>query len=148
MEKISVREWIKKFNEGEFNSTDRCTQIRAGWYDWFCKDSALNNRLKKMGNIIKDITNDFILDNYYVWFKNNCPCVGPLYDDFRFEPLFNYDENRDKMYFGVQVDDKRNEHKYEVFTARSGYEIEFVADNKRELIEVINNFGEELMNKE
>ena len=72
---ISIREWIEKFNNGEFDSKDFDTQVNAGWYDWFCKEQSLSNRLKKMGNIIKDIKNDYILDNYYVWFKNNCPLV-------------------------------------------------------------------------
>lgn len=144
-ENISVREWIKRFNNGDFDSKDRGVQCDAGWYDWFCSDSALAGRLKKMGNIIKSITNDFILDNYYVWFKNNCPASNhPLYDDFRFEPLFDYDKNRDKMYFGVQCDDKRREHKYEVFTARSGYKTEFAADDKKELIRIINELGEDI----
>lgn len=143
-ERISVREWIVKFNNGDFDSKDRSVQCDAGWYDWFCSDQALANRLKKMGNIIKDIKNDFILDNYYVWFKNNCPMIGPLYDDFRFEPLDKQDNSRNLMYFGVACDDKRNEHKYEVFTARNGYHTEFVADNKRELLKVIEQLGEEI----
>lgn len=142
MNEISVREWIKKFNNGEFDSKNRDTQINAGWYDWFCSDSALSNRLKKMGSIIKDITNDYILDNYYVWFKNNCPCIGKLYDDFRFEPL--NEELRDKQYFGVACDDERNDHKYEMFTGRNSYKTEFTADNKKELLDIINKFGEEI----
>lgn len=142
-EKITVREWIQKFNNGEFEGKDFETQVKAGWYDWFCSDSSLSNRLKKMGNIIKEITNDYILDNYYVWFKNNCPVVGRLYDDFRFEPL--KEELRDQKYFGVSCDDKRNKCKYEVFTARVGFKTEFTANNKKELLNIINNMfkGEE-----
>jgi len=137
MENITVREWIQKFNNGEFEQKDFNTQCSAGWYDWFCSESSLSNRLKKMGNIIKDITNDYVLDNYYVWFKNNCPCVGKLYDDFRFEPL--NEDLRDQKYFGVTCDDTRSEYKYEVFTARNDYKTEFSANNKKELLQIINN---------
>jgi len=140
--KMTVREWIQRFNNGEFEAKDFDTQVKAGWYDWFCSDSSLSNRLKKMGNIIKGITNDFILDNYYVWFKNNCPMVGRLYDDFRFEPL--NEELRDKLYFGIACDDDRNEHKYEMFTARTEYKTEFVADTKKEITDIINRLGNEL----
>lgn len=138
---ISVREWIRKFNNGDYNDGSFETQVNAGWYDWFCDDDELSERLKKMGNIINKITNDFILDNYYVWFKNNCPASDhPLYDDFRFEPLYDYDKNRDTYYFGVTCDDKRRKFKYDVFTARSGYETEFMTDEEDDLIEWINNF--------
>lgn len=139
---ITVREWVVKFNNGEFAHKDSDTQIKAGWYDWFCSDGSLSNRLKKMGNIIKTITNDYILDNYYVWFKNNCPCVGRLYDDFRFEPL--NEELRDQKYFGISCDDERNKHKFEIFTARAGYKTEFTADNKIELVTIINKLGDDL----
>ena len=137
MSNINVREWIQKFNNGEFDNKDFDTQVKAGWYDWFCSEKSLSNRLKKMGNIIKDINNDYILDNYYVWFKNNCPMIGGLYDDFRLEPL--NDDLRDKLYFGVSCEDERNKNKYELFTARTGYKTEFVADNKKELLNIINN---------
>lgn len=74
MKNITVREWIDKFNHGEFDNEDFKTQCAAGWYDWFCSTKSLAKKLKKMGNIIKDIKNDYILDNFRVWFKNNCPC--------------------------------------------------------------------------
>ena len=90
MKNITVREWIEKFNHGEFDNEDFETQRAAGWYDWFCSTKTLAKKLKKMGNIIKDIKNDYILDNFRVWFKNNCPCSYPLYDDFRFVSEIDY----------------------------------------------------------
>lgn len=146
MKNITIREWIKAFNEGKFNIRDTDIQIEAGWYDWFCSDKALMNRLKKMGNIIKKITNDFILDNYYVWFKNNCPYGSPLYDDFRFEPL--NENKRDSLYFGVQCDHPYGgEYRYEIFTARKDYKIEFKCNSKKEVIKFIEQLGQELQNK-
>jgi len=52
MEKqINLSEWIQSFNAGEFDSRDRTTQIKAGWFDWFCRDTSLANKTKLMGNI-------------------------------------------------------------------------------------------------
>ena len=143
--KITVREWIEKFNNGDFEDESFKTQVSAGWYDWFCPNQSLTKRLKKMGNIIKNITNDYILDNYYVWFKNNCPCSYPLYDDFRFEPL---DENqRDEKYFLIQCDHPYgSDYMYEIATARNNYNIEFQCKNKSQVVKVINQLGIELEN--
>ena len=55
------------------------------WYDWFCKESALRNRGITLLRKLKSIKNSkkFDKNNTYTFFKNNCPCFGPLYDDFR-----------------------------------------------------------------
>ena len=76
------------------------------WYDWFCKTSALHNRGITLLRKLKSIKNTtkFDKETTYVWFKNNCPCFGGLYDDFRIadkethdvlytiSPKNNYDE--------------------------------------------------------
>ena len=82
---LSLRTWIDKFNHSEFESRDLETQIKAGWYDWFCKDESLANKTKRMGSIVKQFKEGgkLNLDSMYVWFKNNCPLAGPLYDDYR-----------------------------------------------------------------
>lgn len=49
MKNITVREWIDKFNHGEFDNEDFKTQCAAGWYDWFCSTKSLAKKLKKNG---------------------------------------------------------------------------------------------------
>ena len=57
---------------------------RHVWYDWFCKDSALAGKTKKLGAKVCKIENSkrFNKETSYVFFKNNCPFVGALYDQF------------------------------------------------------------------
>lgn len=56
-----------------------------GFYDWFCRNTSLKNKGKKLWGKAKSISRSTKFDpkKVYIFFKNNCPCVGPLYDDFR-----------------------------------------------------------------
>lgn len=125
-DRISIKEWIDKFLSGEFEKKDSFsenikTQIQAGWYDWFCKDSSLAAKTKKMGNIVRQIKSGgkVNLDNWYVWFKNNCPLNGPLYDDFRFAKLDTGD-----VQMTIQINCCWNKHRYSVW-GRRGEDKEF-----------------------
>lgn len=55
------------------------------WYDWFCTDRQLVTRGKSLWSKVKSImaSNKFDPTQTYIFFKNNSPCSGPLYDDFR-----------------------------------------------------------------
>ena len=119
MAEMSVRQWQERFRSGDFNSRDLSVQCEAGWYYWFCRDEALAGRLKKLSSVVLGIRAPFILDNYYVWFKNNCPMAGPLYDDVRFEPLSG---ERDGKYFVVSLDSPHEQTKWVLYTERYGYD--------------------------
>lgn len=86
---ISIEQWVANFDAGMYAATDFQTQVDAGWYDWFCRDTSLANKTKRMAPMIKKIAGSKRIDpkRLYVWFKNNCPLYGPLYDDFRFADI-------------------------------------------------------------
>jgi hypothetical protein len=83
---ISVREFIKNYETGKYDSNDKDTMIEAGWFDWFCKDKNLKPRLDRLFPKVTQIAHSakINMDRMYVFFKNNCPMRGNLYDDFRF----------------------------------------------------------------
>lgn len=82
---IPLRNWIENFDNGVYASPDIDTQREAGWNDWFCKASALRNKTYSLAPKVKRIANSAKINQntMYVFFKNNCPLHGSLYDDFR-----------------------------------------------------------------
>ena len=81
----TYRQWIAKFENGEFDSPNVHVQISAGWYDWFCKGESLARKTRALAPKVLKISKSkkIDLDKVYIFFKNNCPLDGPLYDDFR-----------------------------------------------------------------
>ena len=141
-ERLSVRQWQDLFRSGAFQDRSRATQIRAGWYDWFCGDAALAGRLKQIGKVVMRITEPAILDNYYVWFNNNCPLNGPLYEDVRFERL---DGERCGRFFVVALDSPFEKQKWTLYTERNGFDApEFSCDHVFELSKYLNSQGKSL----
>ena len=138
---IPVRQWIARFQNNEFDGKDFNTQVEAGWYDWFCKTSSLRNKTYKMGNIVKKIKGDgkVYLDTMYVWFKNNCPCVGPLYDDFRFADI-----KTGNVIMTICVADERDIDRYVVYGRKNGFESPlFHTNDSRKLAKWLNEPWEE-----
>jgi hypothetical protein len=88
MEKqATLRQQLAAFANGNYLEADGRINTRCyNFYDWFCKDSSLKNKADRLWkNVQKFIKHnpDINLDTHYVFFKNNCPVNGPLYDDFR-----------------------------------------------------------------
>ena len=57
----------------------------SNFFDWFCRDHALEDKARKLFPRVKTFVEKMgvNLDTTYCFFKNNCPMMGPLYDDFR-----------------------------------------------------------------
>lgn len=98
MGNITVREMLKKYDEehieeqlkhlsalGETNLAVKLC-IDVGWYDWFCKDSALAAKTISLVKKVRQLSTSKLInqDTMYVFFKNNCPVAGSLYDSFSF----------------------------------------------------------------
>ena len=60
-----------------------------GFNDWFCSTTSLPGKSKVLMSKVKFLVKQGIIDGdkCYVWFRNNCPCVGSLYDDIRFSTI-------------------------------------------------------------
>jgi hypothetical protein len=93
MSELSVREFIQNYENGKYNNPDFNTMVSAGWYDWFCEDAELKPRLDAMFPKVKELASSskINMDTMYVFFKNNCPGIGEIYDDFRFCKIRNGD---------------------------------------------------------
>ncbi len=89
MAEISIRQWIENYNSGKYDSQDVKAQCEAGWYDWFCRDESLCGKTKRLAPKVKQLakSSKVDVDNWYIWFKNNCPVFGSLYDDIRFADI-------------------------------------------------------------
>jgi len=85
MKNISINDFVNDYKTTEENCYN--------FYDWFCKTESLQNRAKTMVSKLKFLIKEGIIDgdNCYVWFKNNSPVNGSLYDDMRISTLDNQD---------------------------------------------------------
>lgn len=135
-QEINVAEWINNFLNDKYTNNDFHTQCEAGWYDWFCRQTSLRGKTYRMGQIIKQVKKGGKVDieNWYVWFKNNCPMSGPLYDDFRFARMDTGD-----VMFTIQINCCWNKKKYTVWGRKilpSGeYENHFGENNEPPMFE-------------
>ena len=86
MKGTTLRKQLEAFNKGIYLDSEGNESWCYNFYDWFCKDSTLQKKSDKLFRMVKkflEVTPQIDIDEHYVFFKNNCPVNGPLYDDFR-----------------------------------------------------------------
>jgi len=83
--KTSLKEQLEAFENGKYLDADGQESTCFNFYDWFCKDTSLEKKSKRLFTMVKRWVKERNTDTekVYVFFKNNCPMNGPLYDDFR-----------------------------------------------------------------
>ena len=85
--KTTLRQQLAAFKNGQImDSNGQVDSVWNNFYDWFCKTTSLRNKaIRLFGSVQTFVKNtpSLDLDKVYVFFKNNCPFNGPLYDDFR-----------------------------------------------------------------
>ena len=86
MTKVNLAAQLNAFASGQIMDSDGTIGDCFNFYDWFCKDSSLERKaialFPKVKRFLKEHP-EIDTQSTYVFFKNNCPGRGPLYDDFR-----------------------------------------------------------------
>jgi len=86
MKTVTLAQQLNAFASGQIMDSDGSTGSCYNFYDWFCKDSSLKAKAHALFPKVKKFVAAYpeidILSTY-VFFKNNCPGAGSLYDDFR-----------------------------------------------------------------
>ena len=86
MSHINLKQQIEAFNKGIILDSDGESSECFNFFDWFCRDTSLENKAKKLFTQVKQFVKanpKLDTTKVYVFFKNNCPVNGQLYDDFR-----------------------------------------------------------------
>lgn len=85
-----LRRWVELFNAGEFSATKNpfdamSRAIDAGAFDWWDDRKAISwvDRLGDKVCMLACGSPKVNMDTMYVFYKQICPCCGPLYDSFR-----------------------------------------------------------------
>ena len=77
---------LNAFESGQIMDSNGTIGFCYNFYDWFCKDSSLKRKAHALFPRVKRFLKEhpeIDTQSTYVFFKNNCPVNGPLYDDFR-----------------------------------------------------------------
>lgn len=142
MDNMTMREFQRKFRAGVFDETSVKTQCEAGWYDWFCKDTSLAAKTQKLGKVVCQLHNSakINVDTMYVFFKNNCPMQGGLYDDFRIcdmvtgDVIYNVSNNNphEEIRTAWTVYGKENDFEKPLFQAKNVKALIYWFDTEKE----------------
>ena len=82
MKNANLKMQLEAFAQGKFINSEGQEDSCFNFYDWFCKDTSLENKSKRLFAQTKKLVEKLNIDTekYYVFFANRCPMFGKLYD--------------------------------------------------------------------
>jgi hypothetical protein len=134
---IPLEEWQQNYSSGLYNNPDLDTQISAGWFDWFCEEEELSERLQPLASIVSKLKNSTKIDvtTMYVFFENKQPVDKDIYDDFKICSL-----NSDTVYYTVVLNSPYEDFKWTVYGYENNFSEAIVNFNKdSDLVEWLND---------
>ena len=84
--KTNLKTQLEAFEAGRFLDSDGTESGCFTFFDWFCREGSLESKARNLFAKVKTFLKhnpQIDTESVYVFFKNNCPLRGPLYDDFR-----------------------------------------------------------------
>ena len=85
MSKASLAQQLEALEQNVYLDSEGRESHCYNFYDWFCRDSSLENKAKRLYSNVRTFlkhTPSIDTTKVYVFFKNNCPLGGSLYDSF------------------------------------------------------------------
>lgn len=84
---VNLKQQLEAFKTGVFLEPDGKKNTGCFcFHDWFCSENYLDKKASFLFGCVEKFLKHYPevdQEKVYVFFKNNCPMVGKLYDDFR-----------------------------------------------------------------
>ncbi len=122
MKKVNLADQLNAFASGKIIDSTGDQNDCFNFYDWFCKDASLERKANALFPKVKKFiaaNPEIDILSTYVFFKNNCPMNGPLYNRIDgqvfFEWIKKYMSKRGQITERIQQDKQQGNNIYEIF---------------------------------
>ena len=128
---MNLKTFLTEYEKGSFRESDFATQVRAGWYDWFCEDSELAEKLESCYTVLKEIKDPVLLTSYTAAFYDREILSGSHYLSILLQT-----EGEGETYT-ISIGDERTPCYYQISRSGDRFETVYDADAPEDIAEVL-----------
>lgn len=129
---MNLETFLTEYEKGSFRESDFETQVRAGWYDWFCEDSELAEKLESCYPVLKAITDPVLLTSYTPSFYDRETLSGNHYLSILLQTAGEGET------YSISIGDERNPCYYQLSRSGDRFETEYDTDTAEGAAEVLH----------